>query len=113
MEGWRGAVKGGGFGVTRRCCFFPDCHPERSEGSVQLAGSQVAEVLRFAQDDKVFIVAEQSMRETGPLPVHPNIILLGMASATKGIDKKLESLRDDIRHHEYQYYVLDNPQISD
>jgi len=25
----------------------------------------------------------------------------------------LESLRDKIRHHEYRYYVLDNPEISD
>jgi DNA ligase (NAD+) len=27
--------------------------------------------------------------------------------------KKLESLRDKIRHHEYRYYVLDDPEISD
>ena len=25
----------------------------------------------------------------------------------------LESLKTKIRYHEYQYYVLDNPQISD
>src|ERR1041385_8593061 len=25
----------------------------------------------------------------------------------------IESLRDEIRHHEYRYYVLDDPEISD
>ena len=27
--------------------------------------------------------------------------------------KEIESLRDEIRHHEYAYYVLDDPEISD
>jgi DNA ligase (NAD+) len=27
--------------------------------------------------------------------------------------KKLEALRDRIRHHEYRYYVLDDPEVSD
>jgi DNA ligase (NAD+) len=36
-----------------------------------------------------------------------------MPTATKGIEKKIESLRENIRHHEYLYYVLDNPEISD
>jgi DNA ligase (NAD+) len=31
----------------------------------------------------------------------------------KDIPKKLESLREKIRHHEYLYYVLDQPEISD
>src|SRR5206468_12885464 len=26
---------------------------------------------------------------------------------------RLESLRDEIRHHEYRYYVLDDPELSD
>lgn len=30
-----------------------------------------------------------------------------------GAESKLESLRDQIRHHEYRYYVLDDPEISD
>ncbi|MFW6264784.1 MAG: NAD-dependent DNA ligase LigA [Bacillota bacterium] len=33
--------------------------------------------------------------------------------ADKDIAKKIEELRDEIRHHEYQYYVLDSPEISD
>ena len=33
--------------------------------------------------------------------------------ATKDFDKKIESLREVIRRHEYLYYVLDQPQISD
>ena len=35
-----------------------------------------------------------------------------MVSA-KDVDKKIESLREKIRHHEYLYYVIDNPEISD
>jgi DNA ligase (NAD+) len=36
-----------------------------------------------------------------------------MVSPSKDIEKKLESLREKIRHHEYRYYVLDDPEISD
>jgi DNA ligase (NAD+) len=31
----------------------------------------------------------------------------------KDTQKKIESLREKIRHHEYLYYVVDNPEISD
>ncbi|HVR23900.1 MAG TPA: NAD-dependent DNA ligase LigA [Candidatus Polarisedimenticolia bacterium] len=31
----------------------------------------------------------------------------------KDADKKIEALRERIRHHEYLYYVLDQPEISD
>ncbi len=31
----------------------------------------------------------------------------------KNIEKKVESLRETIRHHEYLYHVLDQPEISD
>ena len=31
----------------------------------------------------------------------------------KEIDKKIKELRKEIRKHEYKYYVLDNPEISD
>lgn len=36
-----------------------------------------------------------------------------MATSPKGIEKKIEALREKIRHHEYRYYVLDDPEISD
>src|ERR1700722_14756040 len=36
-----------------------------------------------------------------------------MPPATKDSEKKIESLRDKIRHHEYLYYVIDQPEISD
>jgi DNA ligase (NAD+) len=36
-----------------------------------------------------------------------------MPAATKDIEKKIESLREQIRHYEYLYYVLDHPEISD
>src|SRR6201997_3555840 len=34
-------------------------------------------------------------------------------SAAKDAEKKIEALREKIRHHEHLYYVLDNPEISD
>jgi DNA ligase (NAD+) len=36
-----------------------------------------------------------------------------MRAPTKDLEKKIESLREKIRHHEYLYYVVDNPEISD
>jgi DNA ligase (NAD+) len=36
-----------------------------------------------------------------------------MAAAAKEIEKKIGALRDKIRHHEYRYFVLDDPEISD
>src|ERR1700691_4901481 len=36
-----------------------------------------------------------------------------MASPGKDVGKKIEALREKIRHHEYLYYVVDNPEISD
>jgi DNA ligase (NAD+) len=36
-----------------------------------------------------------------------------MPSTTKDPEKKIEALREKIRHHEYLYYVLDQPDISD
>ena len=31
----------------------------------------------------------------------------------KSAESKLEKLRDEIRHHEYLYYVMDNPELPD
>ncbi len=36
-----------------------------------------------------------------------------MATVTKDLERKIEVLRDKIRHHEYRYYVLDAPEITD
>ena len=36
-----------------------------------------------------------------------------MPASPKGIEKKIEALREKIRRHEYLYYVLDHPEISD
>jgi DNA ligase (NAD+) len=36
-----------------------------------------------------------------------------MVSSNKDVAGKIESLREKIRHHEYLYYVLDHPEISD
>jgi DNA ligase (NAD+) len=33
--------------------------------------------------------------------------------SSPAIEKKIEALREKIRHHEYLYYVLDNPELSD
>src|SRR5579864_3452644 len=34
-------------------------------------------------------------------------------AATKDLEKKIEALREKIRHHEHLYYVLDSPEIGD
>src|SRR6516164_9844820 len=47
------------------------------------------------------------------LAARPTIIFCAMASGSKDVEKKLEALREKIRHHEYRYYVLDDPEISD
>ena len=36
-----------------------------------------------------------------------------MAGASKDFKKRIAELRDQIRHHEHLYYVLDSPEISD
>ncbi len=36
-----------------------------------------------------------------------------MATAAKTVQRKIEALRDEIRHHEHRYYVLDDPEIGD
>jgi DNA ligase (NAD+) len=36
-----------------------------------------------------------------------------MPSSAKDAAKKIDALREKIRHHEYLYYVLDQPEISD
>ena len=36
-----------------------------------------------------------------------------VTTATKNVEAKIESLREEIRHHEYRYYVLDDPEITD
>jgi DNA ligase (NAD+) len=33
--------------------------------------------------------------------------------SSSAIQKKIEALREKIRHHEYRYYVLDDPELSD
>src|SRR6266478_9166307 len=33
--------------------------------------------------------------------------------SSPAIQKKIEALREKIRHHEYRYYVVDDPEISD
>jgi DNA ligase (NAD+) len=40
-------------------------------------------------------------------------IICAMTSPNKDLEKKIEELREKIRHHEYLYYVLDQPEISD
>ena len=41
------------------------------------------------------------------------VVIISPMPAVKDASAKIESLRDAIRHHEYLYYVLDQPEISD
>jgi len=43
----------------------------------------------------------------------PGLHIIVAMAATKDASKKIDSLREKIRHHEYLYYVLDQPEISD
>jgi DNA ligase (NAD+) len=36
-----------------------------------------------------------------------------MSVASKDVERRIESLREKIRHHEYLYYILDQPEIGD
>jgi DNA ligase (NAD+) len=36
-----------------------------------------------------------------------------MAKASGAVKKEVEKLREELRHHEYLYHVLDEPEISD
>jgi DNA ligase (NAD+) len=47
-----------------------------------------------------------------PVPAH-EYNSRGMPTASKDIEAKIEALREKIRHHEYRYFVLDDPEISD
>ncbi len=38
---------------------------------------------------------------------------MGASAKDKDLEKKIDALRDKIRHHEHLYYVLDQPEISD
>ena len=38
---------------------------------------------------------------------------MAMPSASKDVAAQIEALREKIRHHEYRYFVLDDPEISD
>ena len=40
-------------------------------------------------------------------------IIEGMATAVKDVQRRIDDLREQLRHHEYRYYVLDDPEISD
>jgi DNA ligase (NAD+) len=43
----------------------------------------------------------------------PEYNFLTMPSASKDIATRIEDLREQIRHHEYRYFVLDAPEITD
>src|SRR6202795_2401322 len=66
------------------------------------------------------LTAANSPAAAGPIPQHrPQAILpheynsLTMPSASKDVGKKVDDLREQIRHHEHRYFVLDDPEISD
>src|SRR6266550_2495758 len=38
---------------------------------------------------------------------------MSMATAANDVQRRIDSLREKLRHHEHRYYVLDSPEISD
>src|ERR1700722_3699136 len=58
-------------------------------------------------------VSRICMNEPYVFLVQSPTIICAMASPMKDAEKKIEALREKIRHHEYLYYVVDQPEISD
>ena len=67
-------------------------------------------VSSFPRPDSPFSSAQGSLTRFSP---RDSLIIFAMATAAKDVEKRIEALRDQIRHHEYRYFVLDDPEISD
>jgi DNA ligase (NAD+) len=50
---------------------------------------------------------------TGPLKLRRLAPIIFAMAAGKDLEKRIEALREEIRHHEYLYYVLDQPELAD
>src|SRR6267378_1296994 len=50
---------------------------------------------------------------TNRFPAHSSAEGFMAKAAPAAVKKEIENLREKLRHHEYQYYVLDEPEISD
>src|SRR5271165_6608364 len=46
-------------------------------------------------------------------PAARSLTIICPMPALRDVEKKIEALRENIRHHEHLYYVLDQPEISD
>jgi DNA ligase (NAD+) len=53
------------------------------------------------------------MRRSGFCRVEHLRTIIPPVMSSSAPEKKIEALREKIRHHEYRYYVLDDPEISD
>src|ERR1700677_4583234 len=71
---------------------------------------RVKMVSSFPRPDSPFGSAQGSLTRLSP---RDSLIIFAMATAAKDVEKRIEALRDQIRHHEYRYFVLDDPEISD
>src|ERR1700683_2225289 len=71
---------------------------------------RVKMVSSFPRPDSPFSSAQGSLTRFSP---RDSLIIFAMATAAKDVEKRIEALRDQIRHHEYRYFVLDDPEISD
>ena len=57
--------------------------------------------------------AEGGLYLTGPLKLRRLAPIIFAMAAGKDLEKRIEALREEIRHHEYLYYVLDQPELAD
>src|SRR5580693_1009073 len=55
-------------------------------------------------------ISQRSLRALSVLRFSP---IISSMPATKNLEKKIATLRENIRHHEYRYFALDDPEISD
>src|SRR6185369_1328491 len=78
---------------------------------ISCAGRAPAIAARESQSRQVGV--EDAGEGARPTQSSDEYNLLVMPTATKGIENRVEALRDTIRRHEYLYYVLANPEITD
>src|SRR5262249_41194251 len=89
--------------VAENCCFV---RAGTREPRMWFIGSSAISSGRYLRVSLVVSTGIETVRRI----VSP---LENMTAVSKDIEPRISLLREQIRHHEYRYYVLDDPEISD
>src|SRR5262249_2497576 len=101
---WRG-IKAHGVGITK----------QQGKG-VDILWDKFAKAQAFGLEYKhLDLTGRTRLTDAAICPDHSAVFatIFLMPAAVTGLEKQIEGLRDKVRHHEYRYYVLDDPEISD